>query len=74
MLINLVFLKENNFNSYCKPVINPKLTKFCTSLTGIGQEKVDESDEFPLVLKKVEKWFEEHELGTKNKFAVATDG
>lgn len=27
----------DEFNSYCKPKINPQLSEFCTSLTGISQ-------------------------------------
>jgi hypothetical protein len=32
------------------------------------------ADEFPVVLKKIEKWLEKHELGTKFRYAIATDG
>lgn len=73
--------------------MNPKLTNFCVSLTGITQvnwvklnikhykskqilskEQVDSAEEFPDVLDKVNEWLLKRELGTKFKFAVATDG
>lgn len=38
------------------------------------KEQVDKADEFPIVLNRVKEWLESHELGTKYKFAVATDG
>ncbi|CAF0741569.1 unnamed protein product [Brachionus calyciflorus] len=62
------------FSSYCRPIINPKLTKFCTELTGIKQEQVDIADDFKVVLEKVEHWIESRELGKKYKFGIATDG
>lgn len=39
-----------------------------------SQDQVDMADEFTLVLARVEKWFESLGLGTKHRFAVATDG
>jgi 3'-5' exoribonuclease 1 len=30
-------VKEAEFHSYCRPAINPVLSEFCTSLTGITQ-------------------------------------
>lgn len=62
------------FQSYVKPVVNPKLSTFCISLTGITQEQVDNAEEFPAVLEKFEAWLKKHKLGTKNKYAVVTDG
>ncbi|ESO93073.1 hypothetical protein LOTGIDRAFT_119783, partial [Lottia gigantea] len=66
----------SEFRSYCKPIENPKLTRFCTGLTGITQEQVDKAEEFPVVLENFEKWLTSHKLGVKRgfKFAVATDG
>jgi inhibitor of KinA sporulation pathway (predicted exonuclease) len=40
------------FHEYVKPVINPILTQFCTALTGITQEKVENCDTFPVVLSR----------------------
>ncbi|RNA33870.1 3 -5 exoribonuclease 1 [Brachionus plicatilis] len=64
----------DHFSSYCKPIINPRLSSFCTQLTGITQDKVDEAEDFKTVLKKADEWIESHELGKKFKFAIATDG
>ena len=43
---------------YVKPVLYPKLTKFCTELTGINQETVDHADNFPVVYKKYIDWLQ----------------
>lgn len=59
---------------FCKPVINPKLTEFCTELTGITQDQVNSADSFENVLKSFESWLKKHNLGTKYKFAIVTDG
>jgi len=48
------------FHEYVKPVINPKLSRFCTELTGITQKVVDEKGlAFAEVLKAHGKWFHE---------------
>lgn len=64
----------DSFQSYVKPVVNPKLSTFCINLTGITQEQVDSADEFPMVLDEFEAWLKKHKLGTKNKYAIVTDG
>ncbi|XP_060072524.1 3'-5' exoribonuclease 1-like [Ylistrum balloti] len=64
----------DEFHSFCKPVLNPQLSEFCTELTGITQANVDAADEFPAVFQKVEEWMREKHLGEGNKFAVVTDG
>lgn len=67
-------LIECTFQSYVRPVVNPKLSQFCVHLTGITQEQVNQAEVFTEVLKKVHSWLEEKELGSKYSFAVATDG
>lgn len=42
--------------SYVKPVVQPRLTQFCTNLTGITQETVDGGVSFPAALKAHVKW------------------
>lgn len=64
----------DEFHSFCKPVLNPILSDFCTELTGITQVDVDAAEEFPAVFQKVEEWMSEKHLGQGNKFAVVTDG
>jgi inhibitor of KinA sporulation pathway (predicted exonuclease) len=52
------------FQSYVKPVAHPKLSKFCTELTGITQEQVSGKDVpvFKDVLEKFKKWLTNHKL------------
>ncbi|XP_077399628.1 3'-5' exoribonuclease 1 isoform X1 [Vanacampus margaritifer] len=62
------------FQEYVKPKFYPTLSDFCVKLTGITQDKVDAAKSFPMVLKRVVKWLEERELGTKYKYTFLTDG
>lgn len=48
--------KISEFQEYCHPLINPTLSKFCTELTGITQDKVDRGYNFPDTLKRHIKW------------------
>nr|XP_022342268.1 3'-5' exoribonuclease 1-like isoform X1 [Crassostrea virginica] len=64
----------DEFHEYCKPVLNPKLTDFCSTLTGITQDVVDSAEEFPAVLARMETWMMKHYLGVDHTFAVVTDG
>jgi len=61
------------FSEYVKPTINSKLTKFCTELTGITQEVVDNSDIFKNVYKRHVKWIAENVPQDSN-FIIATCG
>ncbi|XP_043575937.1 3'-5' exoribonuclease 1 isoform X2 [Chiloscyllium plagiosum] len=65
---------EDTFQEYVKPELKPKLTEFCTKLTGITQDMVDKAGSFPDVLQQVVNWMREKELGTKCRYAVLTDG
>ncbi|XP_034949432.1 ERI1 exoribonuclease 3 [Chelonus insularis] len=49
---------ENTFHEYVKPRINPILTPFCTDLTGIMQETIENENHFPVVFDKFCKWLE----------------
>lgn len=51
---NLYSIKE--FQAFVKPVINPTLTPFCKSLTGIKQEDVDKARKFPEVFNDFIEW------------------
>ena len=64
----------STFREYVRPTIQPKLSDFCTSLTGIDQETVDKASTFPTVLENFEKWMREQGLGTTSTFALVTDG
>ncbi|XP_071826992.1 3'-5' exoribonuclease 1-like [Apostichopus japonicus] len=67
-------LVEDTLMLFCKPLLNPKLSEFCTSLTNITQVQVDYADTFPVVLETVNRWMKHKELGSKYKFAIVTDG
>lgn len=47
------------FHEYVRPVLHPKLTRFCTELTGIEQSTVDKSDTFPTVWRRHLGWSKE---------------
>lgn len=68
----------SEFQSYVKPVITPRLSKFCTWLTGISQSDVENAPKFPEVLKDFEHWLTENNLVFEGQacrsFAIATDG
>ncbi|XP_022246040.1 3'-5' exoribonuclease 1-like [Limulus polyphemus] len=64
----------DTFHEYCKPSLNPQLSEFCRSLTGISQETIDGADTFPEVLQKFENWLKDKGLGSDYSFCVATDG
>ncbi len=44
------------FDIIVKPILNPELSEFCTDLTTITQEMVDQSPEFPEALKAFKEW------------------
>lgn len=65
---------QDEFRSYCRPVLNPLLTEFCTELTGITQNDVDTAPLFTEVLTSFEEWLQKKKLGTRYSFAIVTDG
>jgi len=50
----------NIFHEYVTPLIHPKLTEFCTELTGITQEMVDNGKPFVTVYDLFLKWVEKN--------------
>ena len=48
----------SQFQEYVQPTINPKLTAFCTELTGITQSQTDNAETLPIVYKKHFAWLE----------------
>ncbi len=54
------FAVIDEFDAYVRPVRHPVLTKFCTSLTGITQARVDGGRPFPEVLAEFVRWFGRH--------------
>lgn len=61
--IGAVKIKDNKvvdtFDSFVKPILNPKLTDFCKTLTTISQSDVDSAKKFPEVLKEFKSWIGE---------------
>ncbi|RNF20582.1 exonuclease [Trypanosoma conorhini] len=47
------------FHSYVRPTRNPRLTQFCTTLTGITQAQVDAAPTLPEVLRRFDRWLRE---------------
>ncbi|KAJ9127558.1 hypothetical protein QFC24_000967 [Naganishia onofrii] len=68
----------DKFHSYVRPMWQPKLTKFCTGLTGIQQETIESAPTFPEMIKLLEKWLEGHDLlvggKLRDKACWCTDG
>ncbi|PAV82935.1 hypothetical protein WR25_00959 [Diploscapter pachys] len=54
------------FHKYIKPTINPTLTTFCTSLTRIEQETVNNGKKLFGVLKDFDSWLEENQIKQTN--------
>ena len=46
------------FNQFIKPLLNPRLSYFCTELTTIEQIKIDRSKKFPEVIDDFQDWAE----------------
>ena len=46
----------DEFTEFIKPIVHPRLSKYCTDLTTITQEQVDKADEFPEVYKRFLEW------------------
>ncbi|XP_059468578.1 3'-5' exoribonuclease 1-like [Neocloeon triangulifer] len=67
----------DQFHMFCKPKLNPTLSEFCISLTGITQDVVDSAEPFSSVLAKFDEWLKSHGLvgaKRKHKFSFVTDG
>ncbi|KAH9998967.1 ribonuclease H-like domain-containing protein [Russula vinacea] len=54
--------KVAEFRSFVKPTWRPELSSFCTSLTGITQEQVDDAPHFPQVMTRFSAFLEHHGL------------
>ncbi|KAI9457757.1 ribonuclease H-like domain-containing protein [Lactarius psammicola] len=54
--------KVAEFRSFVKPTWRPKLSPFCTSLTGITQEQVDSAPHFPEVERRFSAFLVQHGL------------
>ena len=52
------FQTVDTFHEYVCPTRNPQLTQFCTELTGISQDTVENADTFPIVFQRFQSWLE----------------
>lgn len=50
------FEVKSEFQSFVRPVRNPRLTEFCASLTSITQQQVDEAPPFTDVMAEMVRW------------------
>mmetsp|Transcript_5042 Transcript_5042/g.12200 ORF Transcript_5042/g.12200 Transcript_5042/m.12200 type:complete len:571 (+) Transcript_5042:280-1992(+) len=64
---------KSTFQKYVKPVKNPKLTAFCTELTGITQEKVDKGVSFEDALSAHGRWLHEETKGAATLIVTCGD-
>ncbi|RKO87914.1 ribonuclease H-like domain-containing protein, partial [Blyttiomyces helicus] len=64
----------DEFQSYVRPVKNPTLSTFCTTLTGIEQSTVDAADPFPAVLGRFERWLSQYSKYPFPNVLFACDG
>jgi len=60
------FSLVEQFHEYVKPVGKPLLTNYCTDLTGITQDMVEDKVTFPVVLSRFESWYDSHGLDPSN--------
>jgi len=56
----------DQFHEYVKPVGKPQLTNFCTNLTGITQDMIQDKDTFRDVLSRFVSWYKSHGLDPSN--------
>ena len=52
---------RSEFQSFVRPVRNPRLTDFCQELTTIGQTDVDSAEDYPAVIGRFSSWLSDHE-------------
>jgi inhibitor of KinA sporulation pathway (predicted exonuclease) len=53
---------KDRLQIYVKPKIHPKITDFCTELTGITQEDVENGVSLPVALEQTHEWLHKHGL------------
>ncbi|KAI8901327.1 ribonuclease H-like domain-containing protein [Globomyces pollinis-pini] len=64
----------DQFHRYVRPILQPTLTEFCISLTGITQEMVDKADPFDQVYNEFKTWLETYCPKPFNDCVFVTDG
>jgi ERI1 exoribonuclease 3 len=48
------------FHTFVRPVVHPRLTRFCVELTGASQEAIDAAPTFPEVLSHFDAWWQQY--------------
>ena len=54
------YIEISRFDEFCRPRVNPTVSKFCFELTGITQEQVNHGRPFPEVLQMHIQWLRKH--------------
>ncbi|GBO02173.1 ERI1 exoribonuclease 3, partial [Araneus ventricosus] len=70
------FRPEATFHSYVRPTVVPELSDFCTALTGIIQEMIDQQPDFKVVFQNFLAWLEKEQVlkpGVKFAFVTCSD-
>jgi len=73
---------EMEFRRYVRPTEKPRLSQFCTELTGISQDSIDNADTLDVVLLEFEQFLKANELVSPKRgalesaksFVITTDG
>lgn len=66
---------QSVFHEFIKPRINSELTPFCTALTGIIQDMIEDQPHFPFVFSKFCSWLTDNSYwNNKNESAFVTCG
>ncbi len=60
----------DDFSSFVRPHHHPELSEFCTDLTSITQQQVDEAPSFPEVFATYDAWLDEHGVHAENALFV----
>ena len=68
------FTVTSQFHSYVRPLVHPNLSEFCTELTGILQETVDNQPDLPTVLDNFKTWLQADQKEELANFAIVTCG
>ncbi|KAI8995886.1 ribonuclease H-like domain-containing protein [Gaertneriomyces semiglobifer] len=64
----------DEFHSYVRPTVHPKLSAFCIELTGIDQATVDAAPTFSTVLRDFETWLSQYAQPPYRNTLFITDG
>ncbi|KAJ3272382.1 3'-5' exoribonuclease 1 [Terramyces sp. JEL0728] len=73
-IIEFPVILEKEFHRYVKPQIGPILSDFCTNLTGITQNTVDNAQEFKAVFQEFLDWLSEIDAPPFSNCIFVTDG